>query len=708
MSSAATAKPPFTWVPIYKELGRKLLEYRDKQKELLRLWDDIRAKGVPFPGPDKHIDPFTFFAGFNRGTKDEHRITALAHLRQALKLVAEVPSDFAGIPIVDPRGSWFYSSLSPTIPEDVAAHWRLAGSVVSGPPESIPDDYFAKSRQVFKVGTAKITMGMFWLNPTDYIALDGKNETLFEKNGIDCTVKNKSDYVRLILEVKARLGSDFPEISNRAYELSKGPMPPPPQNPPTPTPGKKQVATHKPEPSVAVNEILYGPPGTGKTFSTIRRSVELAEPAVSGSDYKLHFDQLMKEGRIEFVTFHQSYSYEDFVEGLRPVLDSNSEGSARYECRAGVFRRLATRALFDSLAPTHQAHTFDQLWEALLTRAEEDPHAEYPGLTEKTKFGISVTSQGNLEGINVKSGTKFLCSRKVLEPVYHAKREQDTVSATEVDAVVRRGSHSHFVAAMFNELRRMEKAGAASKPAPIPVQDETRQSEIVQQFLTEGESSGYSLRPRQEWKNFVLIIDEINRGNISKILGELITLIEPDKRIGSGGMELISSLPYSEEKLGVPANLHVVGTMNSADKSIALVDLALRRRFQFREIPVNFQVCNGLTHQMTEVLEELNKRIVIRRDRDHQIGHAYFMNIKNEDDFDDRFRLQTIPLLQEYFYNDWLGLQFVLGDKDRKTFIRPFTGEKEAQGKWQWFFDEGDDIPILSSLIKNYALDVAE
>src|SRR5690606_17787788 len=203
---------------------------------------------------------------------------------------------------------------------------------------------------------------------------------------------------------------------------------------------------------------------------------------------------------------------------------------------------------------------------------------------------------------------------------------------------------------------------------------------------------------------YVLIIDEINRGNISKILGELITLLEADKRIGAPN-ELKVTLPYSGEEFGLPQNLFLVGTMNTADKSLALLDVALRRRFKFFEYPPNFEVCEGMSQEMRRVLSKLNHRITVRKDRDHRIGHSFFIDIRNAADFNRVFHEEIIPLLQEYFFNDWDGLRFVLGENGQNgKFIRALKSEKArgVRNRWQWYFDAGKEIDCLGILTGNY------
>jgi hypothetical protein len=288
---------------------------------------------------------------------------------------------------------------------------------------------------------------------------------------------------------------------------------------------------HAPLRDIALNTILTGPPGTGKTYELLT-----------------HYSRLFVDGnstRFEFVTFHQSYSYEDFVEGIRPVLTKagdeedgktpeNASGEIRYEVTDGIFKRLVRRAM-----------------------AEPE-------------------------------------------------------------------------------------------------------------------------------RSFALFIDEINRANISNVFGELITLIEDDKRMNwdpdsrqwVAGVRV--KLPYTHAAnsraplFGVPDNLYIVATMNTADRSIALMDLALRRRFRFIELrpdpgllataPGPIKTGDGQIIRLDQVLDRINQRLEYLVDRDHALGHSYLMHVHSLDDLESVFRDAILPQLQEYFYGDWEKIQLVLGD----------------------------------------------
>ncbi|PWK28218.1 5-methylcytosine-specific restriction protein B [Arcicella aurantiaca] len=183
--------------------------------------------------------------------------------------------------------------------------------------------------------------------------------------------------------------------------------------------------------------------------------------------------------------------------------------------------------------------------------------------------------------------------------------------------------------------------------------------------------------------NYVLIIDEINRGNVSQIFGELITLLEEDKRIDAeDGMPLTVTLPYSKKTFSVPKNLFIVGTMNTADRSVEALDTALRRRFSFQEMTPNYDL-NELNYEVipgvsaNELLKTINSRIEKLLDKDHLIGHSFFMNRSGGSPLNnvvDAFYRNIIPLLQEYFFGDYGKIGLILG----QGFVKLMEAENET------------------------------
>jgi 5-methylcytosine-specific restriction protein B len=456
-----------------------------------------------------------------------------------------------------------------------------------------------------------------------------------------------------------------------------------------------------------LNRILYGPPGTGKTYSTVRQAVEIVDGSYDDNSVTHRFQELKRAGRIEFLTFHQSYSYEDFVEGIRPDVDE--EGNAHFTCQDGIFKEIAAKAAFLCLEEVtlSEGPTFSQLWERLLEVIDEDDAFRLKSKTQE--YVPKITSRGNIEAVKEDNLDHVVanCGRTPTQEVFTKVKALDEVNSGHVRRALGRGANWHLMASVINELKRLESSWeqedeentstAAKDITPLEMKT------AVLSYLKDGEASGYRLKSREEWPPFVLIIDEINRGNISKILGELITLLEPDKRLGAEN-ELSVQLPYSKEVFAVPGNLHLVGTMNTADKSIALVDVALRRRFQFDELNPDFTICPDLPTDLLEVMQEINNRIMLRKDRDHRIGHAYFMKVDSKESFDEVMLRKIIPLLAEYFYNDWDGLRFVLNEKENdKGLIRPIKGiTGSGRNRWQWYYDTGEDLSPAETLLSNF------
>ncbi len=513
-------------------------------------------------------------------------------------------------------------------------------------------------------------------------------------------------------------------VCPNAYEKPIKPIP----HPPGPGPDRG---------SFPLNQILYGPPGTGKTFATARMAVDIidGDSPDEESGVKQRYDDLVEQSRIAFVTFHQSYTYEDFIEGIRPVMDSPQEGGIpRYECRDGIFKRMCIAARASSTGSgigsdldvstariwkMSLGNTLDPAEHEIYERCIEQGWIAH-GFGEGRDFS-ACRSRGDVQAIldeldspeSKSSATVGMVSAFCLDTV-----KDDLIVVTDGNHKFRAigrvtGDYALRPEETYQQTRPVEwlRVFEQSQPKERLLKGKT----FSQRTIYRLQNADLKLRALEEMittegggeeGNYVLIIDEINRGNISRILGELITLIEADKREGRANA-LSVTLPYSQKELSVPANLHIIGTMNTADKSIALVDAALRRRFKFIELVPDWNVCPGLSAKMKAVLQELNRRISMRKDRDHRIGHSYFMGVKDELSFKKAFEDSVLSLLQEYFYGDWEGLRFVLGEREGGSarFLKPLADESmsQARNRWAWFRDAGDpSFNYLEALAAQY------
>ena len=413
--------------------------------------------------------------------------------------------------------------------------------------------------------------------------------------------------------------------------------------------------------SQPLNQILFGPPGTGKTFTTIERAVRAAEPSFNWTnrdELKAKYQELIRKGRIRFVTFHQSFSYEDFVEGLTAHTDN---GNLVYEKRLGIFLQIVKAAKEHQVSEVKDAATsFDECWEAFLTELE-DRNEGISIKTRRSNFTVTEVDANTIRFDKSQGQSVHTLSATTLEAVFNGDRE------------IKGGLQPYYESL----VRRLKEIGSKLNNKKV------------------------------ERQNYVLIIDEINRGNISRIFGELITLIEPSKR--SGAAEALEiTLPLTGDRFSVPDNLYIIGTMNTADRSLAGLDLALRRRFDFIEMPPLPEELNGISVDGIDVekmLDVINRRITALLDKDHCIGHAYFIHLKDKSnvaltDLAEIFKQKIIPLLQEYFFEDWQRIRWVLNDQSKASahafivkddainFDELFPGDVQLNSRDRWRLNE--------------------
>jgi 5-methylcytosine-specific restriction protein B len=456
-----------------------------------------------------------------------------------------------------------------------------------------------------------------------------------------------------------------------------------------------------------LNQILYGPPGTGKTYNTINKALNILEVDINymkREDIIKLFKLKVQEGQIVFTTFHQSFSYEDFIEGIKPVIDSNEstiDGDLKYTVENGVMKDLVDRIdnaqqFVESnqkqiyIDPIKFSKNINKISLGNSLDSKDDIIYEYCmkndciviGFGEDIDFSgvknrIEIRKRFQDNGIETSTSMDFNISaieRLVLwmelgQLVFVSDGMSKLKAIGEVSGDYYCDPSSPIRYAQFRKVKWLYKDLA------LPIEEiygkKFSQQTIYQIDPKQINQSFFSTKNQKKKgaDKYVLIIDEINRGNISSIFGELITLIEPDKRKGAAE-ELSAILPYSKKPFSIPKNLYILGTMNTADRSVEALDTALRRRFSFEEMLPQPELLkdkgeNGSGKVGGLVLEDLlitiNERIEALVDRDHTIGHAFFMEVESLDSMRNVFANKVIPLLQEYFYGDYAKMEMVIG-----------------------------------------------
>jgi hypothetical protein len=461
-----------------------------------------------------------------------------------------------------------------------------------------------------------------------------------------------------------------------------------------------------------LNTILYGPPGTGKTFHSVTHTVAIIErrpveqvmtectDEQGRKQVRARFEQYMANGQVRSVTFHQSFTYEDFIEGIKPdVIGTDAEAQVTYAIKDGVFKQMCALASSAERLQRESGHAnpviakeiLDEaaFWKASIgyyTDPEDDAIYDYCMANEVFAMGwgegVDMSNADSVEDMerklrenNISTDGRVLTFLKYLRL---QMKDGDIVLVSEGNETIRaigivNGPYFMDPSAPIR-FKQFRKVRWIYKDISLPVRS-VYGSAFAQGTLWQLKAhlirrDRFQTATPSTTNNdrFVLIIDEINRGNISGIFGELITLIESDKRSGNTESANVR-LPYSkEEDFSVPPNLHIIGTMNTADRSVEALDTALRRRFSFVEMPSKPELIkqpDKFSIHLQSLLAAINGRIERLLDKDHHIGHSYFMDIDRADDTEHALRLvfknKVLPLLEEYFYGDPRKLGAVLG-----------------------------------------------
>ena len=639
----------FSWIPFYTELAKKLLEFKDNRSDLVKIVYELDEKYVNFiNNHDKSqvfdIDFFSFFSIFNRGLTEENRKIICGFLKNKLNISAEIPSDFDSIPLVDNRKSTFYRR------ETADSQIPLLCSLF----EAVFNDDLPLVEKLFDKVLGfngikwNITMGFYWISPYNFMPLDSNSRNYLKNNGINIFDEKElsgKNYLNLLEEIKNCIQTgkikekSIPEIS---YNACKNPTDfsgggnTMPNNSLADQLTDLLLHTH--------NLILHGAPGTGKTFL----AKQIAE--------KMGCSQ----NEIGFVQFHPSYDYTDFVEGLRPK--NQSGGEIGFERKDGVFKEFCKSALL-AMNVSSVSDNFEQVWENVVDYLNEKDFMDIPLLTGKSTFRVELNENG--DGL---------------------------ATRTYENGDYKKGEWIQGKSKFYNK-EQLYNIYKGLPGIPSRGHDNYRKA-VIEYWKKNFGLVDYSVKEKSESesvKPFVFIIDEINRGELSKIFGELFYAVEPGYRVSyddlkknQSGEKTLSTIrtqyanleteknefdnalsvsnPSDYGHFFIPENVYIIGTMNDIDRSVDTMDFAFRRRFAFKEIKAseNLEMLRTLGEIAGEAetrLIKLNNAITeiteLSSPSSYHIGGAYFLKLKDfEGDTNERFqKLWTYHLeglLKEY------------------------------------------------------------
>lgn len=690
----------FTWIPFYREFAQSLLQFRHNRKPLLKLiYDNMEELPTKYLHDNggandwfKDIDPFTVLGIFNRQIKSGQRLDVIKFFKAKLQLSTAVPTDFSGVPVLFNTKSHFFGDKLTRGKQDIENLWALFEAVVNNADcekayNRVIDQYLIK---------VNITMALYWICPDKYLAFDKLNRQ-YMKDQYNIVLPDRApeyqDYMSLLDSIKKKMlaheiqETAFYEISANAirnkvsddedslsddYENSDGPC------------YDETVQIWKRR----KNMVLCGAPGTGKTYDISELVVRLCCPEIDMRQYNHkkvveRYKQLKNEKRVFFTSFHQSMDYEDWIEGLRPEVTDDKQ--ITYEVKNGLFKELCEEAERPIVVNQELGISNDAVvWKVSLFGTGDNPIRtdcmknnyirigwdDYgPTISEETDWRIY-----NGEG------------RQILDAFINKMKEGDIVmscySSKTIDAIGVVIGDYEFMDSLpnYKRVRRVkwlltglnEDIIALNDGKMLTLSTVYRLNAISLdkvKFILDKYKQPTSMA--ENTKPYVMVIDELNRGNVSKIFGELITLLEADKRKGSENEEQVI-LPYSRTPFGVPSNVYIIATMNTADRSLGMLDYAIRRRFLFVtnkpfEISVdgfdanlfrkvsqlfvaNYDEYKEQGYDQTMKLIPAETLSEEYKPEDVWVGHSYFLmhDENGEDCTSDRILYEIVPLLEEY------------------------------------------------------------
>lgn len=692
MKKQMNKKMKFTWIPFYKEFSEKLLEYKDNRTELIEF---IYAKdGLENYTNYMHtsdnsqkiddIDPFSFYGIFNtsnkRNAKLENRQDILAKIKDRFSIVSDIPSDFDGIPVLNFHRSFYYNWDD--VKNSCNLLWRAFENLMKN--DSL-EEYFKYNK--FSTRKSETTMPLFWIKPENYIALDSNNKSyLLQKYDIDTLdVVDYESYIKLINTLREAMKSN--KIKEKSfYDLSANAVNYENNDEPVITWYDDIVETWKKRKSI----VLYGAPGTGKTHDVPELAVRLCDPDFDavGADRKElmdRYNQLKKEKRIAFTTFHQSMDYEDWIEGLRPMVNDNN--LVTYEIVNGIFKQLCEAAERPTVKDKQIGIADDAVvWKVSLMGTGDN--LVRSDCMKNSYIRIGWDDYGPIISDETDWSIYHGEGKQILDAFINKMKVGDIVlscySNHTIDAIgVVIGEYEYQES--LPKLKRVRKVNWILKGVNEDIVEMNNGKTLTLSTVYRLNSitlddvksilDKYKKPTTMETntKPYVMVIDEMNRGNVSKIFGELITLLEVDKRKGCCNAESVI-LPYSKESFQIPKNVFLIATMNTADRSLGTLDYAIRRRFTFiAEKPISLEgevegfnvelfkmVSNLFVSNYDEYeesgwvqsfkLEPAETLSEEYRPEDVWIGQSYFiMTDEDGDDItSDRLLYEIIPLLEEY------------------------------------------------------------